>query len=343
MSTRGASPRHPWWFHLIAMGLVVLIAFGVLLCADVYLHYRLARYAAVNVWGYRGPVLGRKHSGDRRILMIGPSTVFGVNVTPEDAIPARLEQQLHTHAPHPTRVVNLGFPGEDAFAYRADLEDYLYLKPDAVIFYGDSNQSGAATPIVLRRLSPVFRWTGYYPVIDTALREKAMAMQHGGDIAGAYRGDKIVFRGGIATRTGAVALAGAASFAEAVHRVIGPLTVAPEKMPTVVATCTNEYAPFCDAMNNAVSYARALGLPVLVVNQPYVSDRQITAQQAIQGMLRERFRSDRMVRYLDLGWAIDLHDSRLSFDGEHLMAEGNEIVAQRLLQPSLDLLSAASH
>ena len=193
MTTASApAPRKRWWFHLIAIALVLLVAFGILVGADVYLHYKLARYAAVNIWGYRGRIAGRKHAGERRILMIGPSTVFGVGVGADEAIPAQLEGRLTARASQGVSVVNLGFPGEDAFAYRADLEDYLYLKPDAVIFYGDNNHSGGATPIVLRRLSPVFKLTGYYPLIDTALREKAMALEHGGDLAAAYRGNKVV-------------------------------------------------------------------------------------------------------------------------------------------------------
>ena len=343
MSTADApAHRKRWWFHLIAIALVLLAAFGILVGADVYLHYKLARYAAVNIWGYRGRIAGRKHAGERRILMIGPSTVFGVGVGADEAIPAQLEGRLTARASQAVTVVNLGFPGEDAFAYRADLEDYLFLKPDAVIFYGDNNHSGGATPIVLRRLSPVFKLTGYYPLIDTALREKAMSLEHGGDLAAAYRGDKVVVRTGFATRAGAAALGGAADMAESLHRVFGPLTVKAETPPAVVSTCRADFSPFCDAMHSAVAYARSLHLPVLVVNHAYTSDRQVQAQQAIQAMLRERFGNDPGVRYLDLGWAVDLHDSALSFDGAHLTPAGNRQVAERLIEPALDLLSAAN-
>lgn len=138
------------------------IASAIILAADIYLHHKLAPNMAVNVWGYRGKVLGRKQAAEKRILMIGPGTVFSVGVLPEEALPAQREQRLQARVSYPVRVANLGFPGEDAFAYKADLEDFLYLKPDAVIFYGDSNPYGAALPIVLRRLSPVFRVTGYF-------------------------------------------------------------------------------------------------------------------------------------------------------------------------------------
>ena len=105
-------------------------------------HHRLAPYAAVNIWGYRGEVLGRKQPNEKRIVMIGPSTVFSVGFPPEQSLPAHLERFLQQRVSYPVHVVNLGMPGEDAFAYRANLEDFRFLKPDAVIFYGDSNPTG---------------------------------------------------------------------------------------------------------------------------------------------------------------------------------------------------------
>ena len=319
--------------------MMLVLTFGVILIADIYLHHKLAPNLAVNVWGYRGEVIGRKKVNEKRILMIGPSTVFSVGVLPEQALPAQLEDLLQARLSYPVKVANIGFPGEDAFAYKADLEDYLYLKPDAVIFYGDTNPFGGATPIVLRRLSPVFRLTGYYPIIDTALKEKAMLMMHGDDMRAAYGDDKVVFQPGLSTRVGAAALDGAAKAAEQMHRVLGKLTVTPETPPAVVATCTKEFTGLCDAINNAVTYARSLGLPALVVNQPYLSDTQVAEQQAIQAMLRERHGRDADVHYLDLGWAVDLTDPALCYDGNHLTVAGNARIAERLVDASLKLLA----
>jgi hypothetical protein len=334
------SGRRRWLLHLIVLTIMLVLAAGAILVADIYLHHKLAQYVAVNVWGYRGTVLGRKQPNEKRILMIGPSTVFSVGVPPEDALPAQLERLLQPRVPYPIHVVNVGLPGEDAFAYKADLEDFRFLKPDAVIFYGDSNPFGAALPLVLRRLSPVFRLTGYYPIIDTALREKAAAMLHGGDVNGAYGNDKVVFRPGMAGRAGAAALGGAADVAEQMHRVLGALTVTEEMPPVVVRTCDTEFTGLCDAINNAVTYARSLNLPTLVVNQPYKSDTQVRAQQAVQAMLRERHGNDGQVRYLDAGWAIDLKDPELCFDGEHLSKSGNLKMAEYLVDASLWLLGA---
>ena len=326
--------------HLITLSLMLLIAVVAIIGADIYLHHKLAPNLALNVWGYRGDVLGRKQANEKRILMIGPSTVFSVGVLPSEALPAQLEQLMQPHVSHPLHVVNIGMPGEDAFAFKADLEDFRFLKPDAVIFYGDSNPFGAALPLVLRRLSPVFRLTGYYPIIDTALREKAAAMVNGGDLSQSYGKDKVVFRPGLAKRAASGALDGAADVAEQMHRVLGKLTVTPETPPAVVATCDKEFQGLCDAINNAVSYARSLNLPTLVVNQPYKSDTQVRAQQAVQAMLRERHGNDPMVRYLDAGWVIDLNDPGLCYDGEHLTVAGNRKMAEHLVDASLALLGA---
>jgi hypothetical protein len=326
-----------WWFHLIAIGVTFFFAMVLVLAADIYLHHRLAPYAAVNIWGYRGEVLGRKQPNEKRILMVGPSTVFGVGFPPEQALPAQLERQMQSRLSFPVRVVNLGMPGEEAYAYRANVEDYRYLKPDAVIFYGDTNPIGRVARVVLRRNSPVFRLTGYYPIIHHAIREKAMLMQ-----TGTVTGEpgKVVFRPGLAQRAGAATLEGAANVADYVQRMLGPLANSPDHPQVAAMTCRNEFSEFCDAMNDAVTYARSLGLRTLVVNQPYETPFQIQIQRALQVMLQERHGSDRDVRYLDLGNAIDLKDSTLTYDGVHLTPAGNAYMAGRLLEPALQLLGS---
>ena len=52
-------------------------ASAVLLAADVYLHWRVQNAGAVNVWGYRGPVVGRKQPNEIRVVVLGGSTAFG--------------------------------------------------------------------------------------------------------------------------------------------------------------------------------------------------------------------------------------------------------------------------
>jgi hypothetical protein len=328
-----------WLFHAAAIALVLAMVAGALFALDVYVHYRLARYAALNIWGYRGPVVGRKQPGERRVLVVGGSTAFGVGFPPEQAFPAMLERKLLAQSPSPITVINLGFPGENAYAFRPTLEDYKYLNPDLVMFYGDNNVVLTA-PIVLRHESAVFRLTGYYPMLPTALREKAMSLRTGGELGAAYRGEKVVFQPGLATRTGASALADAAAVTDALHKVLGPLTRKPAQPPPEMRTCGHPWTPFCDAMFDAITYARSKGQSVLVVNQPYMSDRHIQEQQALQSMLRQRFSADPAVHYLDLGWAVDLTDPAIAYDGAHLRPLGNDRIADQLVEPVRTLLSA---
>jgi lysophospholipase L1-like esterase len=60
-------------------------------------------------------------------------------------------------------------------------------------------------------------------------------------------------------------------------------------------------------------------------------------QSELRAMTMRRFGSDPTVRYVDLGAAVDLTDSLLSFDHMHLTARGNEQLAAALVDAVIDL------
>ena len=60
---------------------------------------------------------------------------------------------------------------------------------------------GARLSVLDVREPALFRLFEYYPLLPTALREKAVALRHGGDIGAAYRQDAIVFHPSLADRT----------------------------------------------------------------------------------------------------------------------------------------------
>lgn len=64
---------------------------------------------AVNELGMRGAAIGQKQPGERRVLVVGDSLVFGYGVEAEQALPARLEQGL-VDAAVPCTVGNGGIP-----------------------------------------------------------------------------------------------------------------------------------------------------------------------------------------------------------------------------------------
>src|SRR5205807_353731 len=106
---------------------------------------------------------------------------------------------------------------------------------DAAILYEGYNDLGrrdlpeavpsrdAVNDLLWRRQSPVFRATGYLPVLPLVFREKAMALMAGGDLDAAYRG-RATFKPGLSARATAAVLQSAAAVAEAVGKQVGRLT-----------------------------------------------------------------------------------------------------------------------
>jgi hypothetical protein len=357
------SPRRKTAFALTAISLVVGGAALSLLGLDVYLHHRVQNLSGVNVWGYRGDVIPRKQPGEVRIVVLGGSTAFGYGLPPTDSFPAFLEQNLNRerHGRPTFRVANLGAPGQGAFGFRFDLEDYAYMRYDLVILYEGYNDLGpqdipddvphpydpntpARAPraglneLLWRRQSPVFRATGYMPVLPLVLREKAMAMLAGGDLDAAYRG-RTVFRPGLATRATATALMSAAAIADSVGTQLGRLSAHTALDHPV--DDAQRWRRYVENVTAAVAVARKRGAKALVVTQPYVSDAHVRQQRALALAVAEQSAHDRGIAYVNLGTVVDLRDRRIAYDGLHLVAEGNQAVAARLVEPTLQLLDAA--
>jgi lysophospholipase L1-like esterase len=332
-------------FACAAIALAIIGASAVLLAADVYLHWRVQNAGAVNVWGYRGPVVGRKQPNEIRVVVLGGSTAFGYGLASNEAFPFYLEQMLNAKTTGRVRyrVVNLGAPGQGAFGFRFDLEDYAYLGYDLAILYEGYNDLGKtdlpnAVPsrdgpneLLWRRQSPVFRATGYLPVLPLVLREKAMKLSAGGDLDAAYRG-RVVFKPGLAARATAGALQAAASIADSLGSAIGRVTADPQAaQPGHLDTDT--WRQYTDSVLSAVRFARSRAVKVIVVTQPYASDSHIAQQRALVLALQSEFGSDAAVRYVNLGTLVSLRDRTMAYDGLHLVAKGNELIASRLVAP----------
>src|SRR5262249_57891142 len=87
-----------------------------LTATDVYLHGKYAKSAGFNVWGYRGPIVGRKQAHEYRVAFLGGSSAFGYGVNWDDAIPAILEHRLQAPRQRPLTVVNLRYNHEGAYS-----------------------------------------------------------------------------------------------------------------------------------------------------------------------------------------------------------------------------------
>ena len=334
------------------LGLVLgLLVAALALSVDVYLHHRVQDLGGVNVWGYRGPVVGKKQAGERRIVTLGGSTAFGYGLPWNESWPYYLERKLNgsNAASHAYSVVNLGAPAQGAFGFRYDLEDYAYLHFDAAILYEGYNDLGDrdlpdAVPartgpnyFLWRRQSPVFRLTGYLPVLPLVFREKAMAMKSGGQLDAAYRGARTAFKPGLATRATATALETAASIADRVGTQLGHLSSGADAIERQAGD-VESWRHYVASELQAIEYARARGVKVLVVTQPYASDTHVAQQRALASAITSRFPHDDGVAYVNLGRLLNVRDRQVAYDGLHLVASANERVADALLAPVLAAL-----
>jgi len=343
-------------FAAAAIVMAVLVGGLALFAADLYFHRRVERFAGVNIWGYRGPRVAKKAPGEHRLIVIGGSTAFGYGVGWDETIAAHLERALRPLANNgaPVSVVNLGFNSQGAFAFQFNEKDYFSLDFDTVILYEGYNDLGwAPNEYIGRHESPLFRLTGYYPIVHIALMEKAMALRHGGDIEAAYRAElnpkqvKTVFRPGLATRATASTLEAAAHVSQTLNQQLDrfskqpPATRSFEDVHVDDLGCHGEWAHYCASVRDGVRFAVDHMRKVLVVTQPYISDRHREQQTELRTMLTARFGGDRRVGYADLGDAVDMQDHSIAYDGMHLTSAGNAEIARRLVAPLVALMPDA--
>jgi hypothetical protein len=333
-------------YAVLALATILVALAGmliVLVAIDLYLHRKYERTASVNIWGYRGPAIGARQAGEVRVGVLGGSTAFGYGPDWDGSFPYLLERRLNERpATRRFTVVNLAYNNEGAFAFRPTLEDYAYLGLDIAILYEGYNDLGDE-PLrgVYRRRSAVFRLTGYLPILTLILREKALAILYEGDISRGYRGDQTVFRPGLGARTASGALNAAAETAASLERQLGRLTALPddEAAPVPATTCSERWKLYCGAVFDAIEWARARGIRVIVATQPYISDRHVSQQQALLAALQPRLAADRGIVHVNLGRAVNLADGNLCYDGMHLTAAGNAVIAAALAPPVLSLAS----
>ena len=334
------------WFAIGAVGCGVLLPFVALLALDVHVHHKFERGVLFNVWGYRGPVAGRKQPGEYRAAVLGGSAAFGFGVKWDESMPALLEQKL-AGGPPPIRIVNLAYNGESAYSFPITMDDYSYLNYDMVLIYEGYNDlfgdPAAPRQAVFRHESPIFRLTGYLPVFPIVAREKASVMVYGDTRAVYEHAHKTttVFTPGLATKTTAEMLRSAADVGDSLERQLGRMMAdaAPPPAPRADGSgCSGTWAPYCQLMFAAVTKARAQHKQVLVVTQPYLLGEKVRAahqaqQREMANMLARNFSGDSDVQYLNLGEAVDISDPSLSFDRMHLTELGNERIAAALVEP----------
>lgn len=344
------SRRKKITFAIVTVLFVCVASVAAVLAFDVYLHHRVQYAAGVNIWGYRGDPAGRKHPGETRIVVLGGSTAFGYGLPWNEAWPYYLEQKINArrHGQTPVTVVNLGMPADSARTFVVTLKAYEYLRYDIVCFYEGYNDLRLGGPDVRyltnrdvahylewRYQSPIFRWTGYFPIFPLVLAEKAMAMRYGGNLNAAYGADKVVFKPNIAARTTAAALEAASAIGVKMEKTFAQAR--PILSEATDGSC-GVWAQYCGAVADAVLQTIAKGQRAVVITQPYLADSHVEQQAAMSGMLARRFGGNPLVRYVNLGRVLSIHDTSLVYDGLHLVARGNEMVADALTPAMLEIV-----
>jgi lysophospholipase L1-like esterase len=349
--------RRKLLFAVAAIVLAFGAAVAVLLGADMLLHRRAERSAGLNVWGYRGPAVSRRHAGQPRIFVLGGSTVFGYGVTWDQAFPAALERALKASVPgRQWSVVNLGYNNEGAYSFRFTLEDFGYLEPDLVILYeGYNDMIGDDGPntALFRHGSPVFQLTGYMPILPLVFHEKALALLHGGSIDAGYAetqgaGSKVVFQPSLRDRAAASTLEAAVLLERSIEKQLERFAETPARSAAAHGKdeCGDPWRHYCASVVAAVDYALSRHAKVIVAGQPrlvreHLGARQEDQQRALAERLRRRFDGNQDVRYVDLAHAVDLADASSVTDGMHLDAPANQRLAEHLVPAVLDILHVA--
>jgi formylglycine-generating enzyme required for sulfatase activity len=346
-------------FAVIAIGLSSVLTLALLLAADLYVNRRFLESGGVNIWGYRGPALGRKQPGERRIAVIGGSTAFGFGVQWRQAFPALLEGLLNqasdsTGPSSRVSVANLAFNSEGAYSFRFTLADYDYLDYDVVLVYTGYNDlpfSGnfqASNTQVARRQSAIFRWTGYFPMLPVVMREKAMAIRYDGRLDDAYRGKPTVFRPNLAQRSTATALEAAASLSASLDTIMAETARLPAEagggqvaLADPASVECGVYTGYCGEVYLAIKLVLERGRRALVATQPYISEAHREQQRLLVEYLRKRFARTTEVAFVNLGASVDLRDPKLAPDGMHLSPDGHNLIARDLVNPVKAILEGS--
>jgi hypothetical protein len=282
---------------------VVLIAFALLLAADVAAHKAIERVGGLNRHGYRGDVMRAKPAGQLRVMIAGGATAFSPDVGWHQSMGFVLERFLGQRWRWkeefvPAAVANVALPNETAAGVGDTLRHFEYLDADIVcLITGHNDLPGVSLSPDGRVRSAAFRTAGYLPALPAVLAGKST-----------------------------VPPTPALPVDDAWIRTSGPESGA----RAIPGPCSGDWQAYCDAVAAAVDIALSQGKTVIVVSEPYVSEVHLAQQRALAGMLANRYSGDARVKYLDLGWAVDRLDPAVVLDGWRLTPRGIEQFAEGL-------------
>jgi lysophospholipase L1-like esterase len=297
------------------------VAFSILLGADLYLHHK----HQVNLWGYRGPAVGQKQPGEKRIVVLGGSTAWGYGLAAAQSFPGQLQQRLADRfgsggGPR-INVLNLAYNAEGAYSFKYTLGDYYYLDYDLVLIYSGTSDLWYENLFLNRHRSQIFIRTGYFPLLPSLTVSKIEVWRNR-----LRKGNKPI-----------VMDPPGENDPDTRHRLNQLIGAGPSDANLPQANYAKWHF-YCEQIYEAVDFALKRGKRVLVVTEPYLTDDHIEQQRTLEDLLTKRFAGQARLRYLNLGRTVDIRDPSLSWDGMHLTGEGNRRIAEALTQPILEML-----
>jgi hypothetical protein len=266
---------------------------------DLGMHNRAQDQFGVNTRGFRGPAFLVKPRG-QRVAVLGGTAAYGVGVEWDATFPYLLQKYLGESPRRPAVPANVVNLAAIGDGAASYVDTLEHYAPLGADIIGIYDGYADPSRPSSRRASPVFNAFGYLPLIPAWMN---------GDQA-PLRGDRLVWSGYDDDRGDVSAM-----------------------------SCERLSAAYCGAMIAAVDWALAHHDAVVIVTPPFVSKRHRAQQLSLAAELDRRFGGRSDVRRVNLGEAIDLTNSALAVERVNLTAEGQRQVAQRLVDPFLDVLA----
>lgn len=304
----------------VEAALLAVIAVVVL---DLYAHKQVEAQAGLNIWGYRGAVVHRRHPGDIRIEIIGGTRAFALGMPASWTVATVLRQQVmlvtdrRGGAIRPVVPIMLARPGALPDSYPETVDRFAYLQPDYICLYDDLGVGGALLP---EETSGVFARIGYWPALPLVLREKGMAWRFGSVRLGYRPGERTV---SAAQRPWTSRAAGALleRAGEGLSALDGAMTHARPRR-----SGTGDPDVYANQMLQAVDAALQHARGVVVVVSPAESAAQSANLAALLPRMKRRLAATRQLRFVDLAGVPALTDTSQRLDdwnygGDGIMAE----------------------
>lgn len=324
-------------FGSLGLTLSCIFGIGLLIIADLYMHYHLREQQGYNSEGYRGESLDRKREGEVRIATFGGSTTYGYGVNYKKAWPYYLSVLLQDNVSNQVSVTNLGANNQGIYGIWYDVRAYNYLGYDIALMFNGYNDSNPKTLNLssFRGDDGFFQIFGYKFILPMYLSEKSALLMYGDEnLDKHYRGEleENVKQEGIRFQVG-LAMKEMNTLIGRVERFLYEQEEIAEGM--LQASGDRPFKEYLQYLEKVFDWLLTHEKVVIFVCQPGMYDS--VQQSQVRQLIHNNYKGQ--VTYINLSEAIDLSDKELSFDNMHLTPLGNKIIAEHINNSIRPLIS----